>query len=81
MVVTISIDVDVYSERDCYVAARRKCFEDLGGNSYNAREVMATVLDQLRDGDGDIHIPSCVQWLIDPGPSPLGCEILESRAD
>jgi hypothetical protein len=69
---TVSILVDVLDKRVLLQSALSRAKDD-GLTSHEARSL-------LKPG-GQIDVGACLVMLFDPGNSPQGCEIMESRCE
>jgi hypothetical protein len=79
-VYTVSIDVSVEDPRRAYKEARSIFLAGYVVTRENVRDVLRDAQSVLRY-EGCINEAACAQWLLDPGVSPAGCSILESRVD
>jgi len=66
----VSIEVEVVDDNALYAMAVQCCEGDT-----DAIDLI------LRDDPGEIDQSACVQMIIDPGESPEGCRIIESRVE
>ncbi len=72
-VYTIAIEVEVYDPQDLWSAARVHALthDGLGEQEF---------IDECGSKD-DPDLGRCLQMILDPGASPDGCSIIESRVE
>lgn len=73
----LTISVRVYDRAALLAAAMKHAQEVDGLSEADAAELLK---DTDEDGDG-VNVSACLQMIFDPGVSPDGCDIQESRAE
>ncbi len=72
---TVSMDVTVHDEQALWDAAAVAYVEDAGSH------VLLSEIEDLLGTREEPDIPACLQMLLDPGESPAGCTVEESRCE
>lgn len=73
---TLTLTVRVYDTAALAAAAIKHAMTVDGMSEAEARETLADISE-----DDGIDVGACLQMLLDPGVSPDGCAIEESRAE
>jgi hypothetical protein len=75
------VSVRVYDRAALHAAALKHAMTVDGLTEAGALELLGTPTAPDEDGEDGIDLSACLQMIFDPGVSPDGCDIEESRVE